>query len=78
MSKTNKTNESRIARRLNRLCLAASNRGDHDLANELSVKLKEMGAGIGIRYGNHRKWKAAEKVQERRRERHNANKEQGE
>jgi hypothetical protein len=76
MSKTSKTDDARIARKLAKLerMLASKRwRGDateDDLVIEAAVnKQLDVLHVNGVRYGNHRKWKAREKVTDRRKER---------
>ena len=65
MSKTFKTNIAREARVINNLEIEATNSKDFDTANKLYKDLIELEVN-GVRYGNHRKMKAEEKVINRR------------
>ena len=84
MSDSRNTNKARQARALVRAHLRLTNQRFHRVLDGeapspadidfLETELRLIvNHGGGKRYGNHRKWKAAEKVQKRRNARHTLN-----
>lgn len=72
MSRTKKDSDSRTVRILDRKRLDVYNSGHRESLNEIQYEINSLQVD-GIRYGNHRKMKAKEKVRERRSERHSGN-----
>lgn len=72
MSRTKKDNDSRKARILDKKRLALYNSSQREQLNEIHNEINSLQVN-GIRYGNHRKMKAKEKVKERRIKRHSEN-----
>lgn len=68
MSKTFKDTTARKVRMMNRDSLDAFNSGDADLSRRIFRDMDELETD-GVRYGNHRKQKAKEKVVQRRADR---------
>ena len=71
MSRTTKTSKARIARKLKRKVIDEFNSGDRNKSRLLGIEMKGLKID-GVRYGNQRKFRAAEKVCDRRVERRKA------
>jgi hypothetical protein len=69
MSRTKKDSDSRSARIFDKKRLNIYNSGHRECLNEIQNEINSLQVN-GIRYGNHRKMKAKEKVRERRSKRH--------
>jgi hypothetical protein len=68
MSRTHAAQQGRKSRQISRDYRDAVNSGDFEREQELFREKRGMSTG-NYRYGNHRKWKAAEKVRDRREDR---------
>ncbi len=68
MSKTYRDNDARMARKLGRAARNAFNSGDADLSRHIYQEMVDLEVD-GVRYGNHRKMMAKEKVIQRRADR---------